>query len=80
MRTWIENIVSTMGYFGIALVMFIENISPPIPFEVIMPFAGSLVAKGELNFTAVLISGTIGAVVGAIVIYYIGVWIEESRN
>lgn len=79
MRIWVEQAITTMGYFGIALVMFIENIFPPIPSEIIMPFAGSLVAKGQLNLTAVLISGTIGAVVGAIAIYYIGVWIEESK-
>lgn len=79
MRIWVEQAILTMGYFGIALVMFIENIFPPIPSEVIMPFAGSLVAKGELSFTGVMIAGTVGAVGGAVAIYYIGVWIEESK-
>ncbi len=79
MRLWVEQAILTMGYFGIALVMFIENIFPPIPSEVIMPFAGSLVAQGELNFAGVLISGTAGAVAGAIGIYYIGVWLEETK-
>jgi membrane protein DedA with SNARE-associated domain len=79
MRIWVEQVILTLGYFGIALVMFIENIFPPIPSEVVMPFAGSLVAKGELTFSGVLISGTIGAVVGATAIYYLGVWLEASK-
>lgn len=78
-RLWVEQAILAMGYFGIALVMFIENIFPPIPSEFIMPFAGSLVAKGEMSFAGVLISGTIGAVAGAIGIYYVGVWVEAPR-
>lgn len=78
-RLWIEQIVASLGYVGIALVMFLENIFPPIPSEVIMPFAGSLVAKGELNLPGVLAAGTVGALLGAVVIYYIGVWINRAR-
>ena len=76
---WVEQIVSTMGYTGIALMMFVENIFPPIPSEVIMPFAGFLVNKGEMSLAGVLIAGTSGALAGAVAIYYIGVWIERSR-
>lgn len=78
-RQWAEQIVSTMGYLGIALLMLLENLFPPIPSEVIMPFAGSLVSTGEMNFVGVFIAGTIGALAGAIAIYYIGVAISEDR-
>jgi membrane protein DedA with SNARE-associated domain len=44
-----------------------------------MPFAGSLVAEGEFSFVGVLIAGTIGALAGALAIYYIGHWIDEGR-
>jgi len=75
----LEQSILLMGYFGIGLVMFIENIFPPIPSEIVMPFAGSLAAKGQLTFTGVLISGTIGAVAGATALYYLGVWLEASK-
>lgn len=80
--TWvalfIENIILTLGYPGIALVMLIENLFPPIPSELVMPFAGFLAAQGKMDFTLVLVSGTIGAVLGAIALYYIGVWADEA--
>jgi len=79
LRNWIEQVVQSIGYIGIALLMFVENIFPPIPSEVIMPFAGSLTTRGELNLAGVLISGTTGAVAGAVAIYYIGVWFGEAR-
>jgi membrane protein DedA with SNARE-associated domain len=74
-----EQIVQSLGYVGIALLMFIENIFPPIPSEVVMPFAGSLAAQGEMSFVGALAAGTVGAFAGAVAIYYIGVWVSESR-
>jgi membrane protein DedA with SNARE-associated domain len=79
LRTWVEQLIQSMGYIGIALLMFVENIFPPIPSEVVMPFAGSLVARGEMNMLWVMTSGTIGALAGAVAIYYIGVFITEQR-
>lgn len=79
MRLWIEQIIMSLGYVGIGLMMFIENIFPPIPSEIIMPFAGSLAAKGELSLAGVFISGTVGALLGAVSIYFMGLKISESR-
>jgi membrane protein DedA with SNARE-associated domain len=79
LRAWVEQVISSMGYFGVALLMFLENIFPPIPSEVVMPFAGSLVSEGEFSFVGMMIAGTIGALAGALVIYYIGRWIDEDR-
>jgi membrane protein DedA with SNARE-associated domain len=79
LRSRVEQLVSSMGYVGISLLMFLENIFPPIPSEVIMPFAGSLVAEGEFSFIGVLIAGTVGALTGSLAIYYIGRWIDEGR-
>ncbi len=77
LRDIIEQIVTTLGYPGISFVMFGENIFPPIPSELVMPFAGFLVADGKLNFIGIVLAGTFGSVVGAVVIYYIGVWADE---
>jgi membrane protein DedA with SNARE-associated domain len=74
----IESIVTSMGYVGIALVMLAENLFPPIPSELVMPFAGFLVAQGKMDLTAVIVSGTIGSVLGAVILYYLGVWADEA--
>lgn len=76
--TTIQQIIEALGYPGIALVMLIENLFPPIPSEVVMPFAGFLVADGgDMTFTGILIAGTIGSVLGAAIIYWIGAWADE---
>ena len=58
MASWIETIVQTTGVFGIALLMFLENVFPPIPSELIMPLAGYTAAKGEANIVLVILAGT----------------------
>lgn len=77
LRVLIENVIEFMGYPGIALVMFVENLFPPIPSELVMPFAGFLVAEGQFSFWAAVLAGTTGSVAGALVIYYIGMWANE---
>ena len=49
---WIQELIAAIGYPGIVIVMAIENIFPPIPSELVLPFAGALSAKGEMNFWA----------------------------
>lgn len=51
-RIWIEQIISAMGYPGITFVMLVENLFPPIPSEVVMPFAGFLVVDGRFRCPA----------------------------
>ena len=74
----IEAIITAIGYPGIALVMFAENLFPPIPSELVMPFAGFIVGKGEMNVVAVMVAGTLGAVLGAVALYFIGWWANET--
>lgn len=75
---WIEEIIQTIGYPGIGFMMFAENVFPPIPSELIMPFAGFLVGRGEFNFVGVLIAGVVGSVLGALILYYIGMWAGDK--
>ena len=72
MTEWIIQTISAWGYVGIFLVMLAESIFPPIPSELIIPFAGFAAANGELNFFGVLIAATIGAVVGMLPWYFAG--------
>jgi membrane protein DedA with SNARE-associated domain len=76
-RHAIEAIITFLGYPGIALVMLLENLFPPIPSELVMPFAGFQVALGKMNMIGAIAAGTIGALLGAVALYYIGYWADE---
>jgi membrane protein DedA with SNARE-associated domain len=69
---WVMSVESTLGYAGVALLMGIESACIPLPSEVIMPFAGSLVAAGRFNLWGVGLAGAIGCVLGSIPAYYVG--------
>jgi len=71
------DIISSLDYGGIVAVMAIENVFPPIPSEVVMPFAGYLVAQGQFNLVIAILMGTLGSVIGAIFWYLFGLWGNE---
>ena len=79
MFDWITGVVSGSGYPGIIALMFAENLFPPIPSELIMPLAGFVAARGELNPILVVVAGTLGSVLGALPWYYLGVWLGRER-
>jgi membrane protein DedA with SNARE-associated domain len=54
--TWIEGVVQSTGVFGIAFLMLLENIFPPIPSELIMPLAGYSAARGQANIVLIIIA------------------------
>ena len=64
--------INSLGYLGIALLMALENIFPPIPSELIMPLGGFAVSQGKLKLLYVVIAGTIGSVLGATPWYFLG--------
>jgi membrane protein DedA with SNARE-associated domain len=72
---WLES----GGYWGILALMLLENIFPPIPSEAIMPLAGFLAARGDLDFFWVVFAGTMGSYLGAIPWYYAGRVFGEER-
>lgn len=72
MATWIIETINSLGYVGIFLLMLAESLFPPIPSELIIPFAGYLAANGTLNLWLVLLSATVGAVVGMLPWYFAG--------
>lgn len=79
MTDWVVNIVETLGYPGIVFLMFLENVFPPIPSELIMPLAGYTSGRGRLSFPGVVAAGTLGSVLGAIPLYYLGSAVGEQR-
>jgi membrane protein DedA with SNARE-associated domain len=71
---WIADLIDAFGALGVALLMALENLFPPIPSELILPFAGFLVGRGELGFLSVLVASTAGSLFGALVLYALGRW------
>jgi len=69
---WIIAVISTLGYGGIVLLMGIESACIPLPSEIIMPFSGYLVFKGEMTLWGVALAGAVGCVLGSIPAYYLG--------
>jgi len=69
---FITSQISNLGYAGIFVLMVLESALIPIPSEVIMPFSGFLVSENKLNFTATVLAGSIGNLVGSVATYYLG--------
>lgn len=65
----VEEVLSELGYAGLALLMVGENVFPPVPSEAILPLAGYFVGRGELSFPFVIVTATAGSVVGSMILY-----------
>jgi membrane protein DedA with SNARE-associated domain len=79
MIEWATGIVAAGGWLGVTVLMFLENIFPPIPSEVIMPLAGFAAARGEMSFTLAVIGGVVGTLAGNAVWYEIARLIGADR-
>ena len=79
MQELIISIMNEFGYLGIFLLIAIENIFPPIPSEVILLFGGFMTTYSDLNIVNVVIFSTLGSLLGAIVLYYIGKILNKER-
>ena len=79
MSNWIKSIIEQFSYPGIAFLMILENVFPPIPSELIIPLSGFVSTQGKLSIAGVIIAGTLGSVAGAIVLYYVGKGIGAKR-
>lgn len=71
--------IAGMGYVGVALLIAIEVMFPPIPSEVILPLAGSLSAAGRFNIVLVILAATVGSLTGSSLLYALGRWGGERR-
>lgn len=79
MQETIVNIVNQFGYLGVGGLIAIENVFPPIPSEVILTFAGFMTIYSNMNVWLVIFSATVGAVVGALILYSIGWLVKPSQ-
>ena len=79
MTQWVFSIVDRLGEIGIGLLIFLENVVPPVPSEVILPLAGFRARTGALNVWLAWPAATAGSVLGAIVLYGLGAWLGYDR-
>jgi membrane protein DedA with SNARE-associated domain len=81
MNDWILRLIEQAGYLGVAFLMFLETVFPPIPSEIIMSVAGIAAARGQMDIAAVIASGTAGAMLGNYFWYLVArvVGIERFR-
>ncbi len=80
MGTFVLTVMESWGYIGICFLIAIENIFPPIPSEVILTFGGFLTTYTKLGPVGVIISATIGSLIGAIVLYYLGYFFSDRLD
>jgi membrane protein DedA with SNARE-associated domain len=81
MQEWITNTMNSLGYLGIGLLMFLENLFPPIPSELIMPLAGytATFPNTQIQVIPAIAAGVIGTILGAIPWYYAGLLLGQQR-
>lgn len=73
----IIHLIESSGYVGIFILMTLESALIPLPSEITMPFAGFLVQQGKLNFWFVVVTGAFGNLVGSLLAYGLGFYLEE---
>ncbi len=79
MEIWITEFMSEFGYIGVLLLIMFENIFPPIPSEVILTFGGFMTTYSNVTVLGIILAATIGSVVGAMILYSIGLVVDVSR-
>jgi membrane protein DedA with SNARE-associated domain len=92
LANWVQDVINQFGYFGVALLVVIENVFPPIPSEIVLPFAGFVAQQGasvvnvgvdaaqsDTTVVGMMIAATIGSVVGALILYFVAAAIGPER-
>lgn len=79
MQNWIIETMESFGYFGIFLLIALENIFPPIPSEVILTFGGFMTTHSDLTKVGVIFFSTLGSVFGAIILFGIGTLLDVNK-
>ena len=76
---WVAGVIDSMGALGVALLVALESIIPPIPSEIVLAMAGYLSAEGRFNVVLIVLAATAGSLVGALVLYWLGRALGEER-
>jgi membrane protein DedA with SNARE-associated domain len=76
---WIAGVIDSLGELGVGLLVALENLVPPVPSELVLTMAGYLAGDGRMNVVLVVVAATIGSVVGALILYWLGRVVGEER-
>lgn len=76
---WAVSVVETLGYIGVALLVALENLFPPIPSEVVLPLAGFVAASGTESATGMVVAATLGSMLGAYALYGLSAAVGPTR-
>lgn len=79
MENFVIGIMNKFGYLGIFLLILLENLFPPIPSDVILTFGGFMTISTSMNVFGVILVSTIGSLLGAIILYYLGKILNKER-
>lgn len=79
MTEWMINLINQFGFWAILFLIALENIFPPIPSEVILSFGGFLTLHTKIALWEIVLASTIGSVLGALILYYVGSLFTEAR-
>jgi len=79
MQDWLINVINQFGYAGIAFLILLENVFPPIPSELILTFSGFLTTISSTNMWLASLSATVGSMAGAILLYVVGRVLPQQR-
>ena len=79
LATWVQDVIEQLGYLGVALLVVLENVFPPIPSEIVLPFAGFVAQQGSDSVVLMILAATFGSVIGALIMYWIAAIIGDER-
>ena len=88
LANWVQDVINQFGYFGVALLVVIEHVFPPIPSEIVLPFAGFVaqqsadavkLTQSDTTVVGMMIAATVGSVVGALILYFVSAAIGPER-
>lgn len=76
---WVASVIEALGEVGVGLLVALENLIPPIPSEIVLSMAGYLASEGRVNVVWVTVAATLGSLLGALVLYWLGYAVGEDR-
>lgn len=76
---WVIDLIDAIGEVGVGVLILVENLFPPIPSELILPFAGFRAHEGQMNLVLAWVAATIGSLIGALILYTMGALIGYDR-
>lgn len=77
---WAERVITALGEWGVGLLVLLETVFPPLPSEVILPLAGFLTSQSAISLPLVVLTSTVGAWLGALLLYGVGARLGLERS